>query len=96
MVLDLFLQHLHLGVEIFVVTTLVGDDFSNQQLGRVVLDVAFLKLLVLDRSFAGRIENLLLNLRMDAEFKADLVGKLLLAAIALCLFKLLEQFSTSR
>src|SRR5690348_2313757 len=42
--LDLLLEHVHLGIEEFVVGAFVGFDLRDQQLGRVVLDIAFLEL----------------------------------------------------
>ena len=56
-----------------------------------MLDIGFLEQVLVDLAFAGRIENLLLDLGVDRQFKADLLGQLLLAAIAARLFEFGEQ-----
>ena len=81
-VLDLFRQHLHLGVEELVAFAVAGLDLRHQQLGRVVLDIGFLEQILLDLAFAGRIENLFLDLGVDRKLEADLRAQLLLAALA--------------
>ena len=91
MVLDLFLEHVHLGVEEFVVGALVRLDFGDQELGGVMLDIAFLELVLLDRAFACRIEDRLFDIGMDGQLEADLVRQLLLASVALGAFEFLEQ-----
>ena len=83
MVLDLFGQHLDLGVEEVVVLAVAGLDLGHQQLGGVMLDIGFLQQVLLDLAFAGRIEDLFLDLRVDGELEADLPRQLLLAAVAL-------------
>ena len=66
-------------------------DFGDQQLGRVVLDKAFLELILFDNAFAGRIENLFLERGMDRQLKADFVGQLLLAPVTARFFEVREQ-----
>src|SRR6185437_2035753 len=91
-VLDLFLEDMHLGVEELVLRPVFGSfDLRDEQLGRVMLDEAFLELVFVDRSFARRIEDLLFELEVNGEAEADLVRQLLFAAVALRLLELLEQ-----
>src|SRR6185437_15793098 len=91
-VLDLFLEDMHLGVEELVLRPVFGSfDLRDEQLGRVMLDEAFLELVFVDRSFARRIEDLLFELEVNGEAEADLVRQLLFASVALRLLELLEQ-----
>ena len=57
-----------------------------------MLDIAFLEQILVDLALAGRIENLLLDRRVDRQLEADLLGDPLLAAVAAGLLELLEQF----
>jgi hypothetical protein len=90
-VFDFFLQHLDLGVVIFVARAAV-HDFGDQHLGAIVLNVAFLKQILVDLALAGGIENLFLDLRMDRQLEADFLGQRLLAPVAARFLELGEQF----
>ena len=56
-----------------------------------MFDVAFLQQVFLNLSFAGRIEDLLFDLRVYGQLQANLLGELLLAAVAARFLELLEQ-----
>jgi hypothetical protein len=56
-----------------------------------MFDIAFLQQVLIDLAFAGRIENLFLDLRVDGQLETDLLGELLLAAVAASLLELLKQ-----
>jgi hypothetical protein len=91
MMLDLFLEHGDLGIEKFVVGT-GGDDLVDQYLGAVMLDIGFLQEVVVDLALERGVENLFLDLRMNLELGADLVGDAALFLGAAGLF----EASTSR
>ena len=57
-----------------------------------MFDIGFLEQILVDLAFAGRIENLFLDLGVDRQLEADLLRELPLAAVAAGLLELLEQF----
>ena len=91
MMLDLFRQHLHLGIKILVVG--VGPlDLADQDLGAVMLDIGFVHKILIDTFFpAAGIEHVLLDLGVNPQLKAYLVRQSALAAGFLCLFELPKQ-----
>jgi hypothetical protein len=89
--LDLLLEHMHLGIEELVFAALVRLDLGDQQLGRVMLDIAFLEQVFFHRNLASGVENLLLDLGMDGKLEADFARQLFLAAVAFRVLELLEQ-----
>ena len=94
--LDLLREDLDLGVVELVARRPPRLDLGDQHLCGVVLDIGFLELVLVDLALAGRVEDLLLDLGVDGELQADLLGELLLAAVALGCFESLNSFSTSR
>ena len=92
--LHVMLDHLgkdrDLGVVEFVLGVALGD-LGDQHLGAVVLDIGLVLEIVLHGLLAGRIEDFLLDRRVDRELGADLLRQLLLAGVVLGLLELFEQ-----
>src|SRR3546814_6260192 len=90
MMFDLFAEHRHFGFVEFS-AWLAIHQLGNQHLATIMFDMRFVEDVVLDLAAKCRIENLLLNHRVNDEFGADLLAKLFLAIIALRLFELFER-----
>jgi hypothetical protein len=72
---DVFAQHLHLGIE-HLIGLHHSADLRDQFLGGLVLDVGFRDhVLVLDGFAHGRIEDFLLDLRVHRQLHADLLSQ---------------------
>src|SRR3546814_6846631 len=77
MMFDLFAEHRHFGVVEFS-AWLAIHQLGNQHLATIMFDMRFVEDVVLDLAAKCRIENLLLNHRVNDEFGADLLAKLFL------------------
>ena len=91
MVLDLLGEHLHLGVEEVVALTVASLDLRHQQLGGIVLDIGFLKHVLVDLSLACRIEDFFFDLGVNRKLQANAPRQRFLAALALCSFEVFEE-----
>ena len=69
MMLDLFRQYLDLRIIIFSIGR-TGRDIIHEHLGAVMLDIGLVERVIFDLSTKSRVENLLLDHRMDLEFGA--------------------------
>ncbi len=56
-----------------------------------MLDIGFLEQILIDLALAGRVKNLFLDLGVDRQIQADLLGQRPLAAISARLLEILEQ-----
>src|SRR6185437_6721531 len=82
--------HRDLGV-VELVVGIAGEELGDQHLRAVVLDIGLVDRVVLHLPGAGRIEDLLLDDRVDAELGADLLDQRLLALGAARLLDFLEE-----
>src|SRR3546814_2700468 len=95
MMFDLFAEHRHFGVVEFS-AWLAIHQLGNQHLATIMFDMRFVEDVVLDLAAKCRIENLLLNHRVNDEFGADLLAKLSLRSLPFAFSNCSNRSSTSR